>query len=209
MFHADVSGPENSRHIDMINRTLCIAGHSSRGPRSCRPRSCRSSRLRRCCRRASALIGLDLGTKTIGVAASDPDRRLAAGVETMARKPSRPMPPACWRLRPSGKQRASLARPAHQHGRQRRPAARSRPVPLRASCAPDELPIGLWDKRLSTVAVERDLIDADVSRKKRAEVIEPARRRLICRAPLDPSPSRDLSVTPAAPAPQLGPLCQH
>ena len=31
-----------------------------------------------------ALIGLDLGTKTIGVAASDPDRRLAAGVETVA-----------------------------------------------------------------------------------------------------------------------------
>src|SRR5712671_2100131 len=33
-----------------------------------------------------ALIGLDLGTKTIGVAASDPDRRLATGVETIARK---------------------------------------------------------------------------------------------------------------------------
>src|SRR3982074_667090 len=33
-----------------------------------------------------ALIGLDLGTKTIGVASSDPDRRLAAGVETIARK---------------------------------------------------------------------------------------------------------------------------
>src|SRR5258707_14788228 len=33
-----------------------------------------------------ALMGLDLGTKTIGVATSDPDRRLAAGVETIARK---------------------------------------------------------------------------------------------------------------------------
>src|SRR5262245_37192598 len=33
-----------------------------------------------------ALIGLDLGTKTIGVAASDPDRRLATGVETIVRK---------------------------------------------------------------------------------------------------------------------------
>src|SRR5215471_12747951 len=33
-----------------------------------------------------ALIGLDLGTKTIGVATSDPDRRLAAAVETIARK---------------------------------------------------------------------------------------------------------------------------
>ena len=32
-----------------------------------------------------ALLGLDLGTKTIGVAASDPDRRVAAGVETVAR----------------------------------------------------------------------------------------------------------------------------
>src|SRR3954471_13649848 len=33
-----------------------------------------------------ALIGLDLGTKTIGVAASDPDRRLATGVKTIGRK---------------------------------------------------------------------------------------------------------------------------
>src|SRR4030081_3646416 len=33
-----------------------------------------------------ALIGLDLGTKTIGVAVSDPDRKLATGVETIARK---------------------------------------------------------------------------------------------------------------------------
>jgi len=33
-----------------------------------------------------ALIGLDLGTKTIGVAVSDPDRRLATGVETIQRK---------------------------------------------------------------------------------------------------------------------------
>ncbi|MGA9122221.1 MAG: Holliday junction resolvase RuvX, partial [Pseudolabrys sp.] len=33
-----------------------------------------------------ALIGLDLGTKTIGVSASDPDRKLATGVETIARK---------------------------------------------------------------------------------------------------------------------------
>ncbi|HEV3395623.1 MAG TPA: Holliday junction resolvase RuvX, partial [Xanthobacteraceae bacterium] len=35
--------------------------------------------------RRGALIGLDLGTKTIGVATSDPDRRLATGVETIAR----------------------------------------------------------------------------------------------------------------------------
>jgi putative Holliday junction resolvase len=36
--------------------------------------------------RRGALIGLDLGTKTIGVAVSDPDRRLAAGVTTIARR---------------------------------------------------------------------------------------------------------------------------
>ena len=36
--------------------------------------------------RRGALIGLDLGTKTIGVAASDPDRRLAVGIETVTRK---------------------------------------------------------------------------------------------------------------------------
>ena len=47
-----------------------------------------------------ALIGLDLGTKTIGVASSDPDRKLATGVETIARKTfwylsfNRPRPPS-------------------------------------------------------------------------------------------------------------------
>src|SRR3954470_21334903 len=40
-----------------------------------------------------ALIGLDLGTKTIGVAASDPDRRLAAGIETVTRPCSQRAPP--------------------------------------------------------------------------------------------------------------------
>jgi putative holliday junction resolvase len=53
-----------------------------------------------------ALIGLDLGTKTIGVAASDPDRRLAAAVETIARKT---FSADASRLPPNGKRSPSCS----------------------------------------------------------------------------------------------------
>ena len=56
-----------------------------------------------------ALIGLDLGSKTIGVATSDPDRRIAAGVETVMREKSPPTRRACWLSRPNAKQRASCS----------------------------------------------------------------------------------------------------
>jgi len=48
-----------------------------------------------------------------------------------------------------------------------------------------ELPIGLWDERLSTVAVERDLIEADASRKKRAKVIDQHAATFILQGALD------------------------
>ena len=57
-----------------------------------------------------ALIGLDLGTKTIGVATSDPDRRLATGVETVARAPIfPPMRRACCRWRRNARRPASCS----------------------------------------------------------------------------------------------------
>jgi putative Holliday junction resolvase len=48
-----------------------------------------------------------------------------------------------------------------------------------------ELPIGLWDERLSTVAVERELIAADASRKKRAAVIDQHAATFILQGALD------------------------
>jgi len=132
-----------------------------------------------------ALIGLDLGTKTIGVAASDPDRKLATAVETVARKT----------FSADAKQLLALAAernavgfvlglPLNMDGSEG-PRAQSTRAFARNLGKLTELPIALWDERLSTVAVERDLIAADVSRKKRAAVIDQHAAAFILQGALD------------------------
>jgi putative Holliday junction resolvase len=132
-----------------------------------------------------ALIGLDLGTKTIGVAASDPDRRLATGVETVARKTF--TADAARLLALASERKAAgfvLGLPINMDGSEG-PRAQSTRAFARNLARLTELPIGLWDERLSTVAVERDLIEADVSRKKRAEVIDQHAAAFILQGALD------------------------
>jgi putative holliday junction resolvase len=132
-----------------------------------------------------ALIGLDLGTKTIGVAASDPDRHLATGVETVARKTF--TADAARLLALAAERKAAgfvLGLPINMDGSEG-PRAQSTRAFARNLARLTELPIGLWDERLSTVAVERDLIEADVSRKKRAEVIDQHAAAFILQGALD------------------------
>ena len=111
-----------------------------------------------------ALIGLDLGTKTIGVAVSDPDRKLAAGVTTVARKAFTADANAVLAL--AAERRAAgyvLGLPVNMDGTEG-PRAQSTRAFARNFARLTALPIGLWDERLSTAAVERDLIAADMSR---------------------------------------------
>jgi putative holliday junction resolvase len=119
-----------------------------------------------------ALIGLDLGTKTIGVAASDPHRKLATTVETIARKT---FTADAKRIIGLAAERAAvgfvLGLPINMDGSEG-PRAQSTRAFARNLAKLTELPIALWDERLSTAAVERELIAADVSRKKRAAVID-------------------------------------
>src|SRR5438270_5265129 len=117
-----------------------------------------------------ALAGLDLGTKTIGVAASDPDRRLAAGVETIARKT---FTADAERLLALAAERKAagfvLGLPVNMDGSEG-PRAQSARAFARNLARLTELPIALWDERLSTAAVERALIATDMSRERRAAV---------------------------------------
>ena len=132
-----------------------------------------------------ALIGLDLGSKTIGVAASDPDRRLATGVETIARKNF--SADAARLLALAGERRAAafvLGLPVNMDGSEG-PRAQSTRAFARNLARLTELPIALWDERLSTAAVERELIAADVSRKKRAAVIDQHAAIFILQGALD------------------------
>src|SRR5512135_1774990 len=132
-----------------------------------------------------ALIGLDLGTKTIGVACSDPDRRLATGVETIARTN---FTADAKRVLALAAERAAigfvLGLPINMDGSEG-PRAQSTRAFARNFAKLTELPIALWDERLSTAAVERELIAADVSRAKRAAVIDQHAAAFILQGALD------------------------
>jgi putative Holliday junction resolvase len=132
-----------------------------------------------------ALIGLDLGTKTIGVAVSDPDRKLAAGVTTIARTN---FTADARRLLALAAERAAvglvLGLPLNMDGSEG-PRAQSTRAFARNLAKLTELPIALWDERLSTAAVERELIAADASRSKRAAVIDQHAAAFILQGALD------------------------
>ena len=132
-----------------------------------------------------SLIGLDLGTKTIGVASSDPDRKLAAGVETIARKTFTADADRILHL--AEERRAVgfvLGLPLNMDGSEG-PRAQSTRAFARNLAKRTPLPIALWDERLSTAAVERELIAADASRAKRAAVIDQHAAAFILQGALD------------------------
>src|SRR5471032_1233850 len=113
-----------------------------------------------------ALIGLDLGSKTIGVATSDPDRRLAAPVETIHRTT----------FTVDAKRLITLAA-------ERRAVGFVLGLPINMDGS--EGPSAQSDERLSTAAVERVLIAADASREKRAAVIDQHAATYILQGALD------------------------
>ena len=132
-----------------------------------------------------ALLGLDLGTKTIGVAVSDPDRRLATGVETIQRKAFKA--DAARLLAISAERKVVgfvLGLPINMDASEG-PRAQSTRAFARNFAGLTELAIALWDERLSTSAVERELIGMDVSRARRAEVIDEHAAMFILQGALD------------------------
>ena len=132
-----------------------------------------------------ALIGLDLGTKTIGVAVCDPDRKIATAVETVAR--SNFTKDAARVLALAAERNVTgfvLGLPINMDGTEG-PRAQSTRAFARNFAKLTELPIGLWDERLSTAAVERELIGHDVSRARRAEVIDQHAAMFILQGALD------------------------
>lgn len=132
-----------------------------------------------------ALIGLDLGTKTIGVAVSDPDRRVATGVETVTRKSFTADAARVLQLAAERDARGFvLGLPVNMDGSEG-PRAQSTRAFARNLSKLTELPIAFWDERLSTAAVERQLIDADASRGKRAKVIDEHAAIFILQGALD------------------------
>jgi putative Holliday junction resolvase len=135
--------------------------------------------------RRGALIGMDLGTKTIGVATSDPDRRLATGVETIRRTT---FSADADRLLMLASERSAvgfvLGLPINMDGSEG-PRAQATRAFARNLAKRTPLPIALWDERLSTAAVERELIAADASRRQRVAVIDQHAAAYILQGALD------------------------
>ncbi|MBO9477200.1 Holliday junction resolvase RuvX [Shimia sp. R11_0] len=132
-----------------------------------------------------ALMGLDLGTKTIGVAVSDSMRSVATPIETVKRKK---FGVDAQRLVDIIKDRniggIILGLPMNMDGSEG-PRAQSTRAFARNLAPLVDLPIGFWDERLSTVAAERALLEADTSRKRRSEVIDHVAASYILQGVLD------------------------
>lgn len=122
--------------------------------------------------RFKRLMGLDLGTKTIGVAISDVERRIASPVETIRRTKFKADAAALLSL--IGKHDVGaiiLGKPYNMDGSQG-PRVQATEAFARNLSTLTDLPILYQDERLSTAAVTRTLIDADTSRARRAELVD-------------------------------------
>ncbi|RMH47853.1 MAG: Holliday junction resolvase RuvX [Alphaproteobacteria bacterium] len=132
-----------------------------------------------------ALVGLDLGTKTIGVAVSDGLRTVATPLETLRRRKFRDDAARLLEIA-AGRSAVGfvLGLPVNMDGSEG-PRAQSTRAFARNLSRLTSLPIALWDERLSTVAAERALLEADTSRKRRAEVIDSVAAAYILQGMLD------------------------
>jgi putative holliday junction resolvase len=132
-----------------------------------------------------AIVGLDFGEKTIGVAVSDLRRGVATPIEVIRRIK---FTDDANRLLALCKDRAIagiiLGLPRNMDGSEGPRAQATRAFARNLSRLTD-LPITFWDERLSTVAAERALIEADTSRKRRKEVIDQVAAGYILQGALD------------------------
>ncbi len=133
----------------------------------------------------SSLMGLDFGTKTIGVAISDRLQTVATPRETIKRRKFGLDADAIERLIADNEVAGIvLGLPMNMDGSEG-PRAQSTRAFARNLAARIAVPIFFWDERLSTVAAERALLEADMSRKKRAVVIDNVAASYILQGVLD------------------------
>ena len=120
----------------------------------------------------NSLIGLDLGTKTIGVAVSDTILSVATPIKTIKRKKfSTDADQLLEIISIKNCCGGGVGLPKNMDGSEG-PRAQSTRAFARNFSAKTQLPITFWDERLSTVAAEKALLEADTTRKRRAEVID-------------------------------------
>jgi putative Holliday junction resolvase len=136
-------------------------------------------------KRDERLLGLDVGTKTIGLALSDVMRRIATPLETIMRKKFSLDAARLLELaKTHGAGGLVIGLPINLDGSEG-PRAQSTRAFARNLGALTDLPMAFWDERLSTAAAERALLEADASRKRRAELIDKLAAAYILQGALD------------------------
>ncbi|TRD23607.1 Holliday junction resolvase RuvX [Palleronia caenipelagi] len=132
-----------------------------------------------------ALMGLDLGTKTIGVAVSDGFRSVASPLEVIRRKK---FTLDAQRIIALAAERSIagiiLGLPLNMDGSEG-PRVQSTRAFARNLTGQLDLPLAFWDERMSTMAAERALLEADTSRARRAEVVDQVAAGYILQGALD------------------------
>ena len=130
-------------------------------------------------------LGLDLGEKTIGVAVSDATRMIASPLELIRKSKFTHEAEHLFKLMDHRKVSALvIGLPVNMDGTEG-PRAQSCRAFARNLERLTPLPIAFWDERLSTVAAERALLEADTSRRRRAEVIDQVAAGYILQGALD------------------------
>ncbi len=131
------------------------------------------------------LMGLDLGTKTIGLAISDVERRLATPFETIRRVKFSLDVAQLVKFADAHEILAFvIGLPLNMDGSEG-PRSQATRAFVRTSWPLVKRPFAFWDERLSTAAVTRSLIENDVSRARRAEVVDRMAAAYILQGALD------------------------
>jgi len=141
-------------------------------------------------RKGSPLLGLDMGTKTIGIALSDPEWKQASPLHTLKRKK---VPVDLQALADLAKERGArgfvIGLPLNMDGTEGEMAKLIRQFIRHMldhkSLFPEEPEVALFDERLSSAVVERFLIKSDVSRARRKEVVDKLAAQAILQGALD------------------------
>ncbi len=132
------------------------------------------------------LIGVDPGTKTLGIASTDRSRLIASPVETIAR--GRKLGPALDRLFEIYDDRRAvglvIGLPLNMDGSEG-PRAQSARALAHHVLLRRDVPVFMQDERLSTAEAERVMLEADLSRRRRAELIDASAAAIILKAALD------------------------
>jgi len=131
------------------------------------------------------LLGLDIGSKTVGLALSDPLRTVASPVETIRRKKfTVDAERLCAVVADREVRGLVIGLPVNMDGSEG-PRCQSVRQFVRNLAPILDLPTAFWDERLSTAAVTRTLLDADMSRKRRGEVVDKMAAAYILQGALD------------------------